>query len=65
METNEIIILGIILYILGVACNLKILPNKKEDFLWVFLSWFTPIIIVIALYYDEFVSRKKGKGFKI
>jgi len=65
MEINEIIILGIILYILGVACNLKILPNKKEDFLWVFLSWFTPIIIVIALYYDEFVSRKKGKGFKI
>lgn len=65
MEMNETIILGIILYILGVACNLKILPNKKEDFLWVFLSWFTPIIIVIALYYDEFVSRKKGKGFKI
>ena len=52
----------ILFYILGVLANFKILL-KKDWIGGVWLSWLTPIIIMITIYYDYYQSRKKGQEF--
>lgn len=52
----------ILIYVLGVLANFKILL-KKDWINGVWLSWLTPIIIMITIYYDYYQSRKKGQGF--
>ena len=48
-------------YVIGVLINFKILV--KKDWFWVWLSFLAPIILIIGIKYENYLTRKKKRGF--